>query len=68
MIKFKGKYHDDFRKFSSEHIQNESLTITFEHPSSEDQFERKFQDNISPSDKRFGKQEEAFDKVQGETL
>ena len=36
--------------FLSEHIQNEVLIITLEHPSSEDNFERKFQTKISPSE------------------
>ena len=40
--------------FSSEYIKNEVLTIKYEHPSSEDHFERKSQVNISSSDKRFG--------------
>ena len=31
----------------SEHIKNEVLTITSEHPSSEDNFERKFQAKLS---------------------
>ena len=44
--------------FSSEPIQNELLTLTFEHPSSEDHFERKFQAKISPSDQNYEKQEE----------
>ena len=46
------------RKFSSGSIQNEELTIISEHPSSADQFERKPQANMSPSDKSFEKQEE----------
>ena len=46
------------RKFSSGSIQNEVLNITSEHASSEDHFERKYQFNISPSDKSFEKQEE----------
>ena len=28
LIEFKGKHHDELRKFSSGHIQNEALTIT----------------------------------------
>ena len=32
----------------SENIQNEVLTITYDHLSSEDQFQRKSQDKISP--------------------
>ena len=34
--------------FSSEHIQNEVLTVASENPSYEDNFERKFQARISP--------------------
>ena len=41
--------------FSSEHIRNEVLIITSEHPYSEDHFERKFKSNISPSDQIFEK-------------
>ena len=43
--------------FSSEHIKNEVLTITYEHPSSEYYFEKKFQVKISPSDQSLEKQE-----------
>ena len=42
----------------SEHIKNEVLTITSEHPYSENHFEKKIQYNISPSDQSFEKQEE----------
>ena len=38
---------------SSEHIQNEVLIITYEHASSEDHFECKFQADISPSESKF---------------
>ena len=47
-------------------IQNEVLTINYEHPSSEDQFERKFQDKIYPSDNSFEKQEEEFTEFKEE--
>ena len=40
---------------SSEHIQNEVFNITSEHPYSEDQFERKYQSKIPPSDQSFEK-------------
>ena len=50
LIKFKEEHHDELRKFSSGSIQNKVLTIKPEHPSYEDQFERKLQDKISPSD------------------
>ena len=36
--------------FSAEHIQNEVLNITSEHPFFEYHFERKLQAKISPSD------------------
>ena len=37
----------------SDYIQNEVLTITSEHPFSEYNFERRFQDNISPYNQSF---------------
>ena len=37
----------------SDNIQNEVLTITYEHPSYEYNFERKFQDKISPYNQSF---------------
>ena len=43
---------------SSEHIQNEVLNITSEHPSYENYFKSKFQAKIYPSDQKFDKQEE----------
>ena len=45
-------------KLSSEHIKNEVLTIIFEHPYSEHNFERKPQSKISTSNQRFEKPEE----------
>ena len=39
-------------------IQNEVLTIISEHPSSEDQFDRKPQENISSSNQSFDNTEE----------
>ena len=39
----------DISSRQSENIQNEVLIITSDHPSSEYNIERKFQDNISPS-------------------
>ena len=50
---FKEKYHDVLIKFSSGPIINEILTITSGHPSSEYNFERKSQDNISPYNQSF---------------
>ena len=44
-------------KFSSEHIKNKVITLTSEHPYYEDNFERKFQAKIYPSDQVFEKQE-----------
>ena len=46
------------RKFSSGPIQNKVLTITSEHPSSEDHFERNFQGNISSSNQSLEQPEE----------
>ena len=45
-------------KSSSGTIQNEVLTLTSEHPSSEDQFESKSQEKISPYNQGFEKPEE----------
>ena len=42
------------------------LTIKSEHPSSEDQFERKSQNKISPSNKIFEQPEEEFIEFKGE--
>ena len=50
---FKEEQHDKLRKFSSGPIQNKVLTITSEHPSSEDHFERKFKDKVSTSNESF---------------
>ena len=55
MIEFKVKHHDELRHFSSIPIQDEVITITYEHPSSEVYSERKFQANISPSGKSLKK-------------
>ena len=49
--------------FSSEHIQNEVLTIKSEHPSYSDHFERKFQAKISSTDKSIEKPEEVLHTV-----
>ena len=45
---------------SSEHIKNESLTLTYETSSSEDCFERKFQANLDKSDQIFEQPEEVL--------
>ena len=52
-------------KFSSEHIQNEGLSITSKHPSSKNHFKGKFQAKIYPSDKNFEKTRRRIDRVQG---
>ena len=54
--------------FSSEHLQNEVLTITSEHPYYEYNSERKFQANLSPSDQSFEKQEEELMKFKENTM
>ena len=46
------------RKFSSRPIQNEVLTINFEHPFSKYHYARKFQDNIYPYNQIFEQPEE----------
>ena len=48
----------DLSSKQSENIQNEVLTITSEHPSSEYNFEVKFQDKISPFNQSFEQPEE----------
>ena len=50
LIDLKEEHHDELRKFSSVPIQTEVLTLTSEHISYADQFERKSQANISPSE------------------
>ena len=53
---------------SSKHIhniQNEVITITYEHPSYEYNFERKFQDKISPYNQRFEQIEELLIEFNG---
>ena len=42
LIEFNGKQQMESNMFSSENTKNEVLTITYEHPSSEDKFYRKF--------------------------
>ena len=48
-----------------ENIQNEVLTITSEHPSSEDKFERKSQYKISSYNQSFEQPEEEFIEFKG---
>ena len=66
MIEFKEEHHDKLRSFPSVPIQSEVLNLTSEHPSSEDNFERKFQDKISPSEQSFYKPEEELIELKGE--
>ena len=58
LIESEEEHHEKMIIFSSILIQKEVLTLTSEHPSFENHFERKSQDNISPSDQIFEKQEE----------
>ena len=51
--------------FSWENIQNEVLTITSEHTSSEYHFDRKFQSKIYSSDQTFENYKEEFIKFKG---
>ena len=44
--------------FSSEQIKNEVITLIYEHPYSEDNFERRFQAKMFPSDQNFEQLEE----------
>ena len=53
MIEFKGKNKYKQNMFSSENTKNEVLTITSEHESSENNFERKSQAKTSPSNQNF---------------
>ena len=56
-----GKYLKlKLNMFSSEHIKNEVLTITSEHPFSEDNFERKLQVKLYLSNKMFEQPEEGL--------
>ena len=48
---------EELTDISSKISTYEVLTINFEHPSSEYNFESKFQGNISPSDQSFEKKE-----------
>ena len=57
-MEFKEEHHDELRNFSSVLIQNEVLTLTSEHTSSADHFERKFQDKVYPYNKSFEQIEE----------
>ena len=60
MIEFNGKQQIEPNKFSSEHIENEVLTLSSKHPYYEVNFERKFQANIYPSNQIFEQPEESL--------
>ena len=62
ITRVQGKKRMESNVFSSQHIQNEVLTITYEHPYSKYDFDRKFQANISPSDQSYEKQEKELIK------
>ena len=53
LIDFKGNQQMEPKKLSSEHITDDVLNLTSKNPSSEDNFERKFQANLSPSNQNF---------------
>ena len=55
----------DFSSKQSEKIQDEVLTITSEHKPSEDKFEKKPQEKISPSNQRFEEPEEELTEFKG---
>ena len=57
-IDFKGKQQMETNKFSSEHIENEVLTLTSKTSSSEDCFETKLQSKFDKSDQIFEQPEE----------
>ena len=58
MIEFKEEHHDELRKFSLVPIQSEVLTLTSEHPSSVDNFDRKLQAKLSEYEQILEKLEE----------
>ena len=63
MIEFKEKHHNELRKFSSGPIQNEVLNIKSELPSSEYNFERKFQVKLSPYNQKFEQPKEEWIEI-----
>ena len=65
LIEFNGKQQMEPSTFSSEQLKNEVLTITSEHPSSKDNFERKFQSKLSPSNQFFEQPEEELIEFEG---
>ena len=60
MIQFKKNKQIEPNKFSSEHIKNEVLTITYDNSYSEYNFENKIQAKFDKSNKMFEQQEEEF--------
>ena len=58
MIEFKVEQQMEPNKFSSEHIKNESLTLTSETSSYEDCIEKKVQAKYDKSDQNFEQPEE----------
>ena len=63
MIEVKEEHHDELRFCSTGPIQNEMLTLTAEHPSSEDHFESKLQAEFSPSEIALKKEEELIESM-----
>ena len=59
-MEFNGEQQMDPNKFSSEHIENEMVTITSETLSSEEWFETKLQSKFDKSDKCFEELEEGL--------
>ena len=60
-------FHSKSQSFHPNRVKNknEVLTITSEHPYSEDKFERKFQDMISPYNQSFEQPEEELIEFNG---
>ena len=58
MIEFKVKQQMESNNLSSEHIENDVLTLTYETSPSEYWFESKLQDNFDKYDQRFEHSEE----------
>ena len=57
LTEFNKKKQTESNMLSSENTKKEVINLTSEHPSSEDNFERNFQANSSPSDQGFEQQE-----------
>ena len=65
---FKGGKHMESNMFSLEHIENIVIPFTYEPPSSEYNFETRYQASISPSDKGILKQEEELTQFNGKQI